>query len=204
MDKNINNIIFSINNLMLKFIDSQNHSDTTFEKLANFISSVNENDNETHIYFLINNELNNENSQETSDKTIPISFCFKENIKDFLRKYKIKIKENNIKFIVKKLPENLETDVDTCLSDIASISESNEILIDNTIIMFSDYQIGEVAFLDGYFSIFINSSLLSDDDLSEKEIQKISNKIIDIDEDDLTIDSISYDFISFLDTLDEN
>lgn len=204
MDKNINNIIFSINNLMLKFNDSQNHNDATFEKLANFISSVNENDDETHIYFLINNEMINEPVQENEDKTLPISFCYKENIKEFLRKYKIKIKENNIKFIVKKLPENLETDVDTCLSDIASISGSNEILIDNTIIMYSDYQIGEVTFLDGYFSVFINSSLLSDDDVNQKEIQKISNKIIDLDKEDLTIDSISYDFISFLDNLEEN
>lgn len=195
MDKNINNIIFRIPNIMSKFVDSNNKYDDTFEKLANFILSINENDKDTNIYFTIEQD-----SLDQSGQTSNNNHCFqKEHLKNFFRNYKIKMKENNIKFVLNKTGPDQVLDVDASIDDMVYIEDEQDISTDNTIVIFSDLKFGEIAFLDDFFCIAIYSEILMDN-IDIKDFQKISNKIINLNDEELTLDSLNYDFLTFIES----
>lgn len=192
MDKNINNIIFGIPSIMSEFVMTNNKHDDTFESLAKFILSINENDKDTNIYFIVDQVEKSDSNNNSLDE----NNCQRNNIKDFLKNYKIKIRENNIKFVLKKTSSNQVLDVDASIDDVVYIEDEQDISPDNTVVIFSDSKFGEVAFLDDFFCVAICSDTLKIN-FDLKEFQKISNKIINLSKEEITLDSLNYDFLTF-------
>lgn len=190
MEKNINNFIFSINGLISKFDDSESQNDIAYEKLSLLISSINQYNSEAELYFLIDNIDENDENKNTQ----------KEKIKKFLKFFKIKIKENNINFLYVNVNSN--NDDKFILEDIADTNNKNSFKNIDTIIICSDYDFGETTYLEYYYTMFIysKSNSYNNGKIGLKEIEKFSNKLFEIDEEDIDIDNLNYDFISFLES----
>lgn len=190
MEKNINNFIFSINGLMTKFDDVENQNDIAYEKLSSLISSIHSYNDDAEVYFLIDEINENDNKN-----------CQKEKIKKFLKFFKIKIKENNINFLYVNVDSNSKDD-QFILDDIANTNNKNSFKNIDTAIICSDYDFGETTYLEYYYTIFIysKSNAYNNGKVNLKDIEKFSNILFEIDDEDMNIDNIDYDFISFLES----
>lgn len=187
MEKNIN-LIFAIDDLLTsnqEVIEAKN-----FREIINKIIFDAVQDQSIKVYFLINEKL-----EETDDNTL--KSIQKEKIKKMLSDKKIKIKNNDIYFLTKKLNDN-EIDNSTKLNQI--IKESNEFYFskNDTIVLFSDIYIGQSAFYDGFYTVFLDCPTLNYDGRELRDIKRLSSSCIKGDVNKMSLDFIKYDFISFL------
>lgn len=186
MEKIIN-FVFCINELLEVEDDEQTKEFT--DMICRLINEGKESKG-LKTYFLIDKEFEIDDKQQK--KSIQ-----KEKIKSFLRRNELKILENDIKFIFKS-KEDEQIDVDTSFDDIAVPSSHFNFSKEDTIIFFTDPSIGETAFFEGYWTVFIDCPSLPYDQKEIKEIRGLSSYYIRNDINKVSLDSIKYDFLTFL------
>ncbi|EGZ30837.1 hypothetical protein [Malacoplasma iowae] len=186
MEKIIN-FVFCINELLEVEEDEQTKQFT--DLICNLINEGKQSKS-LKTYFLIDKEFEIDEKQQK--KSIQ-----KEKIKSFLKKHDLKILENDIKFIFKS-KEDEQIDVDTAFDDIAVPSSRFNFSKEDTIIFFTDPSIGETAFFEGYWTVFLDCPSLPYDQKELKEIRGLSSYYIRNDINKVNLDSIKYDFLTFL------
>lgn len=178
MENNITNYIFSINKILQVFAESKTNV-LELQRIANFINQIKNTSDDFNIYFLINQD------ESLKEKN-------KELIREFLKKYKIPIRENNIQY----LSDNSSPDiVFKSLSEI--IDDKNDFYKTDTIFISTNNNLSEVAFIEGYFSIYLEFDA---NEVNNKIDSDVTFKTINISEDDVNFDSLKYDFISFIES----
>lgn len=182
MQKKLSNYIFAISNIIDLYKKEDNREDIVFERLAHFLTSINSFSNDANIYFLLN--FNTESS--LGDSQLNLS-------KKFLKQYNINLEENKIFFIFRK---NNQINNDFSLEEIIDGIDGFDLLKENSVILFSDLEMGEFAFINGFFSIFLECGIIKNEEKYSKDFEKVINLI----DGEINIDSVNYDFISFLET----